>query len=57
MTIDAGSRRVLGKVGMRTYHQEFEDPVAGTENGGVEYALTREEWLATGPGPSAAMPR
>jgi len=49
MTINAGSRRVMEKVGLRfvrTFHEEHEDPVDGTEHGEVEYALTRDEWSA-----------
>lgn len=47
MTLNAGSRRVMEKIGLRfvrTYHLEFDDPLPGTEEGEVEYALTREEW-------------
>ena len=47
MTVNTGSRRVLEKVGLRfvrTFHESWIQPVAGTEHGDVEYALTREEW-------------
>lgn len=60
MTVNAGSRRVLEKIGLRylrTYHEDYDEPVDGIEHGDVEYALTRAEWLATAPGPSAATPR
>jgi RimJ/RimL family protein N-acetyltransferase len=48
MAVNAGSRRVMAKAGLRfvrSFHLEFDDPVAGTEFGEVEYALTREEWV------------
>ncbi|WP_067810816.1 GNAT family N-acetyltransferase [Actinomadura kijaniata] len=48
MTVNTGSRRVLEKTGLRyvrTFFEEWPDPVEGAEHGDVEYALTREEWL------------
>ncbi|WP_086826208.1 GNAT family N-acetyltransferase [Allokutzneria sp. NRRL B-24872] len=48
MFVNSGSRRVMEKCGLkhiRTYHEEFEDPLPGTEHGEVEYALTKDEWL------------
>ncbi len=29
---------------VRTFHLEWDDPIPGTGEGEVEYALTREEW-------------
>jgi len=29
---------------VRTSHEEFDDPLPGTEHGEVEYALTKAEW-------------
>lgn len=49
MFVNAGSRRVMEKAGLRylrTFHVAFDDPLPGTEHGEVEYALTREQWLA-----------
>lgn len=49
MAVNAASRRVMEKVGMchvRTFHLEFDDPLPGTEQGEVEYEITRDEWLA-----------
>nr|WP_246215363.1 GNAT family N-acetyltransferase [Modestobacter muralis] len=49
MAVNAGSRAVLAAVGMRhvrTFHLEWQTPLAGAEHGEVEYELTREEWLA-----------
>jgi RimJ/RimL family protein N-acetyltransferase len=49
MAVNAGSRRVMEKAGLRyvrTFHVDFDDPIPGTELGEVEYAITREEWLS-----------
>ncbi|QGV77723.1 GNAT family N-acetyltransferase [Streptomyces ficellus] len=49
MTVNAGSRRVMEKCGLRhvrTFFEEWPDVIGGSEHGDVEYALTREEWLA-----------
>jgi RimJ/RimL family protein N-acetyltransferase len=49
MTVNAGSRRVMEKVGLRyvrTFHQEWPYEIEGTAAGDVEYALTRDEWEA-----------
>ncbi|WP_344877355.1 GNAT family N-acetyltransferase [Allokutzneria multivorans] len=48
MFVNSGSRRVMEKCGLRhvrTFHEEHENPLPGTEHGEVEYALTRDEWL------------
>jgi len=47
MAVNAGSRRVMEKAGLsyvRAFHQEFDDPLPGTEHGEVEYALTKADW-------------
>jgi len=47
MAVNLASRRVMEKAGLRyvrTFHQHFDDPIAGTELGEVEYALLRTEW-------------
>lgn len=49
MFVNAGSRHVMEKCGLRhvrTRHDEWDDPIPGTELGEVEYAITRDEWLA-----------
>ncbi|GAA3649936.1 GNAT family N-acetyltransferase [Lentzea roselyniae] len=49
MFVNAGSRRVMEKCGLRhvrTFHLDWDEPLTGSEHGEVEYALTREEWLA-----------
>lgn len=49
MTVNAGSRRVMEKAGLRyvrTFHQDWPYEIPGSEHGDVEYALTRAEWLA-----------
>ena len=49
MAVNAASRATMAAVGLRyerTWHQDWPDPIAGGEHGEVEYALTREQWLA-----------
>ena len=45
MAVNTASRRVMERAGLsyvRTFHLAWEHPLAGTEQGEVEYALTRE---------------
>src|SRR5206468_2856804 len=47
MAVNERSRAVMKRVGLRcsrTFHVEFDDPLPGTEEGEVEYELTRAEW-------------
>jgi len=47
MAVNTRSRRVMEKAGLsyvRTFHEEFDDPLPGTEHGEVEYALTKADW-------------
>lgn len=47
MAVNAGSRAVMASAGLshvRTFHPHFDDPLPGTEQGEVEYAVTRAEW-------------
>lgn len=47
MTVNAASRRVMEKAGLRyvrTFHESWPETIDGTEEGDVEYALTRSEW-------------
>jgi len=56
MAVNTASRRVMEKAGLRyvrTFHQEWEEQIDGSEHGDVEYALTRSEWERSG-GPVAA---
>jgi RimJ/RimL family protein N-acetyltransferase len=49
MAVNAGSRRVLEKAGLRlvrTFFADWPDPLRGAEHGDVVYELTREQWLA-----------
>ena len=49
MTVNAGSRRVMEKAGMRfvrTFTMPWPDRIEGDELGDVEYAITRDEWEA-----------
>lgn len=48
MAVNAGSRRVMEKAGLRylrTMHMDWPDPLPGTEHGDVEYEITRAQWL------------
>lgn len=48
MAVNEASRATMKACGMqhvRTLYIEFEDPIPGSEDGEVEYAITREEWL------------
>ncbi|MCK2238597.1 MULTISPECIES: GNAT family N-acetyltransferase [unclassified Crossiella] len=51
MTVNAGSRRVMEKAGLRfvrTFFMDWEGAeIDGSEQGDVEYQLTREEWSAS----------
>ncbi|MBP2019255.1 RimJ/RimL family protein N-acetyltransferase [Symbiobacterium terraclitae] len=47
MAVNRASRRVLEKCGLalvRVFWEDWEDPIPGSEEGEVEYAVTREEW-------------
>ena len=47
MAVNPASRRVMKKSGLeyvRTFHVDWPDPIAGAEQGEVEYALTRAAW-------------
>jgi RimJ/RimL family protein N-acetyltransferase len=49
MAVNQASRRVMQKTGMsyaRTFHPVWPQPIAGSEEGEVEYAITREDWVA-----------
>jgi RimJ/RimL family protein N-acetyltransferase len=51
MTVNAGSRGVMEKAGLRYQRTFFPDypPIPGSEEGEVEYAITRAEWFARTP--------
>jgi RimJ/RimL family protein N-acetyltransferase len=43
------SRRVMERCGLkyvRTFHLSWDDPIEGTEQGEVEYELSRRDWQA-----------
>ncbi len=49
MAVNTGSRRVMESVGMRyvrTFHPSWDDPLPGSEEGEVEYEMTRDMWAA-----------
>jgi RimJ/RimL family protein N-acetyltransferase len=50
MVVNTPSRRVMEKAGLRfvrVFHADWPVRIEGDEAGDVEYALTREEWLAS----------
>ena len=49
MAVNTGSRRVMEKAGLRfvrTFVADWPVRIEGDEDGDVEYAITREEWVA-----------
>jgi RimJ/RimL family protein N-acetyltransferase len=49
MAVNTRSRRVMEKIGLRhvrTFFVEWPDPLPGSDQGEVEYALTRAEYAA-----------
>lgn len=49
MAINTASRRVMEKAGLRyvrTFHADWPHKIPGDEHGDLEYAITRDEWLA-----------
>ncbi|MCK2219108.1 GNAT family N-acetyltransferase [Actinomadura sp. ATCC 31491] len=49
MAVNLGSRRVMEKCGLRyvrTFFEDWADPIDGAEEGEVEYEVRREDWLA-----------
>jgi RimJ/RimL family protein N-acetyltransferase len=48
MTVNTASRRVMEKCGLsyvRTFFQDWPEAIEGTEQGDVEYALDRAEFV------------
>jgi len=49
MAVNAASRATMATAGMtyvRTFHLEWDEPIVGAEHGEVEYAITKDEWMA-----------
>lgn len=49
MAVNAASRATMEACGLefvRVFHEKFDDPLPGTEQGEAEYCITREQWLA-----------
>jgi RimJ/RimL family protein N-acetyltransferase len=47
MTVNARSRRVLDKAGLRhtrTLHLDWSDPLPGNEHGDAEFELHKQDW-------------
>jgi hypothetical protein len=36
----------VGMKHVRTFHMDWGDPIPGAEQGEVEYAITRDHWIA-----------
>jgi RimJ/RimL family protein N-acetyltransferase len=56
MTVNTGSRATMAAVGLqyiRTFHDDGDKGFADSELGGVEYAITRDEWRAANLEPNA----
>lgn len=52
MAVNEASRATMASLGLRhvrTFHPDWDDPIPGAEQGEVEYAITREQWLASAP--------
>lgn len=50
MAVNEASRATMASIGLRyvrTFQGEWDEPIPGAEQGEVEYALTREQWLAS----------
>ena len=48
MAVNKASRATMAACGLkyvRTFYLHFDDPIPGTEEGEVEYRLTKDEWL------------
>ena len=49
MAVNTASRATMAAAGLtyvRTFNQTWERPIPGSEHGEVEYAITRDQWLA-----------
>jgi RimJ/RimL family protein N-acetyltransferase len=49
MAVNLPSRATMASAGLsyvRTFHLDFDDPLPGSEQGEVEYAITRAQWRA-----------
>ncbi|PPK92272.1 RimJ/RimL family protein N-acetyltransferase [Kineococcus xinjiangensis] len=56
MAVNVASRATMAALGMRhvrTFALDVDEPIPGAEHGGVEHALTREEWDGRGVPPAA----
>ncbi len=43
-----GRLAAVAPAGTEPVHKEWNEPIAGVEHGEVEYAITREQWIAGG---------
>ena len=52
MAVNEASRATMASLGLtyvRTFYADWNEPIPGAEHGEVEYAITRDEWLARYP--------
>jgi RimJ/RimL family protein N-acetyltransferase len=52
MTVNTGSRKVMEKTGLsyvRTFFEDWPEPIEGSDQGDVEYALSEEDWWLSRP--------
>lgn len=52
MAVNRASRATMTSLGMRfvrVFHEHFDDPLPGTEEGEVEYEIHRADWSSTEP--------
>jgi RimJ/RimL family protein N-acetyltransferase len=48
MAVNAPSRATMSSLGMRfvrSFHEDYDEPVPGSEQGEVEYEMRRQDWL------------
>jgi RimJ/RimL family protein N-acetyltransferase len=48
MVVNEASRATMASIGLqyvRTFEIDWDQPIPGADQGGVEYAITREQWL------------
>jgi RimJ/RimL family protein N-acetyltransferase len=60
MTVNTASRATMACLGMtyvRTFHLDCDAPIPGAEHGEVEYAITRDRWIADAVARSPRQPK
>ncbi len=52
MAVNEASRATMSRIGLlyeRTFHEQWDEPIPGSEHGEVEYAITADKWLTAHP--------